>query len=99
MKPVLKRWGWPLLKAVLAVVLLLAIGHKFYVDLRQLDPASLEMRPGWLAVSGGLYLLGLLPSAWFWHHLLHVFGDRPRPWTALRAYFMGQLGKYVPGKA
>ena len=99
MKTAIHRWGWPLAKGVLALAVLAAIGHKFYDDLRHLDLATLELRPGWLALSGGLYLLGLLPSAWYWYHLMHVFGDRPHPLAALRAHFMGQLGKYVPGKA
>ena len=99
MKTAWKSWGWPLVKGLLAVAILLAIGRRFYDDLCQLDIATFELRPVWLALSGALYLLALLPSAWFWYHLLHVFGDRPGLFRAVRAYFMGQMGKYVPGKA
>jgi glycosyltransferase 2 family protein len=99
MKTAIQRWGWPVLKTLLALAVLAAIGHKFYDDLRRPELQALELRPGWMALSGGLYLLALLPSAWYWYHLMQVFGDRPRPLAALRAYFVGQLGKYVPGKA
>ncbi len=94
-----KSWGWPLVKGLLAVAILLGIGRRFYDDLCELDLATFELRPAWLALSGMLYLLALLPSAWFWYHLLHVFGDRPGLFKAVRAYFVGQMGKYVPGKA
>ena len=37
--------------------------------------------------------------AWFWHRTLASLGQ-PVPWlAALRAYYLGHLGKYVPGKA
>jgi uncharacterized membrane protein YbhN (UPF0104 family) len=37
--------------------------------------------------------------AWFWHRTLAALGQ-PAPWQpTLRAYFMGHIGKYVPGKA
>jgi uncharacterized membrane protein YbhN (UPF0104 family) len=99
MNDAFKRWGWPLLKGLLALAILVAVGRQFYRDLSQFDLAELEPRPIWLAASGGLYLLGLSLSAWYWYHLLHVFGERPGRYAAVRAYFLGHLGKYVPGKA
>ena len=53
----------------------------------------------WLAASGGLYLLGTLFSGIFWHRVLRALGQNVGFWTALRAYYIGHLGKYVPGKA
>jgi uncharacterized membrane protein YbhN (UPF0104 family) len=94
-----KRRAWPILKALLAVAILLMVGRQFYNDLRDPKIAQIELRPGWLVLSGGLYLLGLGMSAAYWYHLLGVFGDQPSLGTALRAYFIGHLGKYVPGKA
>jgi hypothetical protein len=99
MKNLLKRWGWPFAKGLLAIAIVVAVGRQFLADLRQPELAELELHPGWLVLSGALYLVGLLLSAWFWHHLLHVFGQRPHLLAVLRAYFLGHLGKYVPGKA
>jgi glycosyltransferase 2 family protein len=99
MKTAWKRWGWPIAKAIAACALLTAIGQKFYDDLARLDRRHVEPRPLWLVASGALYFAGMLLSAWYWHHLLHVFGERPRFLTAVRAYYIGHLGKYVPGKA
>jgi uncharacterized membrane protein YbhN (UPF0104 family) len=49
--------------------------------------------------AGALYLLGLAPSGWFWHRLMVALGQRPAVADSLAAYFIGHLGKYVPGKA
>src|SRR5439155_22890842 len=43
-------------------------------------------------------LLGLGCSAFFWHRLLRVLGQHPNGLGVLRAFFVGQLGRYVPGK-
>jgi uncharacterized membrane protein YbhN (UPF0104 family) len=99
MKRAWHRWGWPLVKGLLVLAILWAIGRKFYDDLTDPRLATIALHPGWLLLSAALYLPGLVLSAWYWHHLLCVCGQRPRFITALRAYFMGHLGKFVPGKA
>jgi uncharacterized membrane protein YbhN (UPF0104 family) len=50
-------------------------------------------------VSGVFYVLGMLPMGLFWHHTIRALGYRPPVGATLRAYYFGQLGKYVPGKA
>src|SRR5690606_29869902 len=53
----------------------------------------------WMLAAGAFYVLGLVPMAWFWWRTLGALGQ-PAPWPAtLRGYFVGHLGKYVPGKA
>ncbi|HZT81404.1 MAG TPA: lysylphosphatidylglycerol synthase domain-containing protein, partial [Gemmataceae bacterium] len=94
------RKGWPWLKALLIVALLAWIGREFARDLGK-DPHLLErtLRPGWLALSGLLYLAGLAFSALYWDRLLRHLGQRPPATATLRAYYLGHLGKYAPGKA
>ncbi len=53
----------------------------------------------WLTFAAVLYLAGLAPCGLFWHSILRTLGQRPRLGETLRAYFIGHLGKYVPGKA
>jgi len=53
---------------------------------------------GWLALSGGVYVAGWLPSVWFWQQLMRSLGGRVRFADSARAYYCGHLGKYVPGK-
>src|SRR5205823_12180519 len=90
---------WPAIKAVLAVVIVGCVGLQLARDLRELDLGELSLRPGWLLASAGLYLLFLGCSAGFWYRLLWTFGQRHSASAAVRAYYVGQLGKYVPGKA
>jgi glycosyltransferase 2 family protein len=66
---------------------------------KQLGQQAWHFDIRWLAVAGGLYLLGLVPAALFWHRLLRALGQDVGLGETLRAYFIGHLGKYVPGKA
>jgi len=65
----------------------------------QLGQHRWSLRPWWLLAACGLYLLGLLPAGLFWWRILRVCGQDARIGETLRAYYIGHLGKYVPGKA
>jgi uncharacterized membrane protein YbhN (UPF0104 family) len=92
----LRRW-WPVGKALLAVVILIMIGRQFARDLPVVWQRPYHL--GWLAAAGALYLLGLGFSAVYWRRLLRQVGQHPTWFTVIRAYYIGHLGKYVPGKA
>ncbi len=107
MRAWLRTW-WPALKGLLAVVILIAIGRQFALALEVPQRglrASLEdlwarlRHPGWLAWSGALYLAGLFFSTIFWVRLLRELGQQPRWLASTRAYYIGHMGKYLPGKA
>src|SRR5262245_35219306 len=68
-------------------------------DLRQHNWGLAQLRPGWVILSGVLYLASQLPAGLFWHSVLRSLGQRVTSGRALRAYYIGHLGKYVPGKA
>jgi glycosyltransferase 2 family protein len=91
---------WPYLKLVLAAVIVIAVGRRFYLDLRD-HPEVWEapLRPGWLLLSAVLYQVGIGFSGLFWYRLLRSLGQKPGLLASLRAYYISQLGKYVPGKA
>ncbi|QGJ72085.1 Hypothetical protein PBC10988_38000 [Planctomycetales bacterium 10988] len=57
------------------------------------------LEPSWLLLAGVSYLLGLLPCAIFWKKILQEYGAKPSWLDTLTAYYIGHLGKYVPGKA
>lgn len=58
-----------------------------------------HVQPAWLIFSGAIYVLALVPMGWFWQRTLAALGcPTPLP-NAMRAYFLGHIGKYVPGKA
>ena len=94
-----KTWLMTTLKAAILIVVLWAIRRTIYDALDQLHDQTWHFHPGWAFLAGGLYLVGLLPAALFWHRLLLALGQGPRLGESLRAYFLGHLGKYVPGKA
>ncbi len=91
---------WPLVKLLLGVAIVVIIGRRFTIDLRE-HPGLWRhsLRPGWLVLCGALYLLGLGFWALCWHRLMRSLGERPPFLTAVRAYYIGHMGKYLPGKA
>jgi glycosyltransferase 2 family protein len=99
MHPRFRRWAWPICKALLAVAILVAVGLQFWRDLRHESLQDLSIRWQWLILSGLLYFIGMSFSGWYWYRLLVTFGEKPSLRTAYRAYFVSQLGKYLPGKA
>ncbi len=68
-------------------------------DLAEQQWSVTSLRPAWLVLSGVFYLGGLLPSALFWHRLLLLFGQSAPLSRTIRSWYVGSLGKYVPGKA
>ncbi|MCS6852117.1 MAG: flippase-like domain-containing protein [Gemmataceae bacterium] len=107
------RW-WPVLKSLLALAIVLGVGWHFVRVLdaaSAIDEAAgtsrieiigrwlAEARSSWLMLSAVLYLSALGMFGSFWVLLLRWLGQRPSLTTAGRAYYIGHLGKYVPGKA
>ncbi len=58
-----------------------------------------EMQARWLLAAGLLYAGGMLPSAYFSYRLLRALEQPVGLGEVLRAYYVSQIGKYVPGKA
>ena len=92
-------WWWAAAKLALTAVILAAVGRQLWLDLRQLGPDWPPIGWGWLALSAVLYLVGIAFSAACWHRLMLRLGGCPDGLTSARAYYISQLGKYVPGKA
>lgn len=59
------------------------------------DLASLDV--GWLVVAGVAALLGVGLSAGIWHAMVVGIGEPLAVRVSLRIFFVGQIGKYVPG--
>jgi glycosyltransferase 2 family protein len=89
---------WTLRIAALLIVFV-GVGGTVRSALAQLSKHEWHVRPAWLVASSTLYVLGLMPMGWFWRRTLAAL-RYPTPFlAAMRAYFLGHLGKYVPGKA
>ncbi len=92
-------WGFQILitLAVLAFVarqLLVAFG-----ELQARKVSLTEIHWQWLLLGGVLYLASLIPAAGFWRRALIGLGNSPSVWRSYRAFLIGGVGKYVPGKA
>ncbi len=67
--------------------------------LKQIGKYEWRLDPLWLVLAGLFYLAGMLPMGMFWYRALRAMGQHPRLGETLRAFYIGHLGKYVPGKA
>lgn len=97
-----KRWLIAAVKLLLLAAVLWWVHDTItqgWTELRAKDTGQWHWQPWWLVIAGGIYLIGLLPFALFWQHTLRVLGQDARLGETLRAYYIGHLGKYVPGKA
>ncbi|MCD4727595.1 MAG: flippase-like domain-containing protein [Pirellulales bacterium] len=94
-----KRWLPTAIKLSIAALVVWFIHGTIIDACGELGEQSFQIDFLWLAASGGLYLLGTLPFALFWHRTLRALGQRVEFGKTVRAYYIGHLGKYVPGKA
>jgi glycosyltransferase 2 family protein len=89
--------------AIAAVVLgfLVLTIRKAFLDVmahrEHLNFSAMDWR--WLLLGLTVYVLGMMPAAIAWLQTLRAFGETVPLWVGLHAYFLGHLGKYVPGKA
>ncbi|WP_397571266.1 glycosyltransferase N-terminal domain-containing protein [Schlesneria sp. T3-172] len=94
-----KKTFWLVLKTALLALVLIFIGRRAYQLWEAAPPQQIRIHFGWLIAAAGCYLVSWLPSVWLWRAMLVGMGQPLDWWTALRAYYVGHLGKYVPGKA
>ncbi|HYH64231.1 MAG TPA: hypothetical protein VD866_05990, partial [Urbifossiella sp.] len=92
---------WLVVKTLLAAAIVVAVGLQFARILGQpaLNPYPFDLRVGYLIPAGVLYLLAHCCWGSFWVRLLRSQGVNVSLVHGLRAYFVSQYGKYVPGKA
>jgi uncharacterized membrane protein YbhN (UPF0104 family) len=96
-----RKWLWPLIETAITIAVVIAVGWQFSALLgnEALWSENSHWHWGWIALSTAAYLIGLSSSAFYWHWLLQALGQEPASYAAtLRAYYIGQLGRYVPGK-
>ncbi|HUY32263.1 MAG TPA: lysylphosphatidylglycerol synthase domain-containing protein [Pirellulales bacterium] len=102
MPPTIRKWLFPAAKLCLVALVAWGIHRTAWSAWETLqdkhwNPSPLW--PAWLVLAAGLSVLGMLPPGLFWHRLLVMLGQPAQRGEALRAYYIGHLGKYAPGKA
>jgi glycosyltransferase 2 family protein len=99
MSPSRKRL-WLAAQAFLAVAILVAVGRHFWkmLDDDALAALSIGPRAWYLIPAGLLYLCAHTTWGTYWWMLMH-YQKVDVSWGAgVRAYYVSQFGKYVPGK-
>jgi glycosyltransferase 2 family protein len=97
--PTWKARLWKAAKHGIMIAVLIGVSYSFYHSLSQLNASQLQWQPEWLIVAGLAYLLSMTVSMCYWWWSMVALGQKPRGLDVARAYFIGHLGKYVPGKA
>jgi uncharacterized membrane protein YbhN (UPF0104 family) len=87
------------IKVLIFVLVAWFVRGTFISAWEQIKQHPLQISPAWLVLSGVIYLLALIPAGWYWHHILRILGQEAGLGETLQAYYLGHLGKYVPGKA
>ncbi len=94
-----RRWLVLTLKIALALLLVWYIRGTIVEAWQGLGEHRWQLHFGWLVLAGVCYVVAALLCGLFWHRILRQFDQQVELLPALRAYFIGHLGKYVPGKA
>jgi hypothetical protein len=96
----MRRLAWYAWKIGLPIVVAVAVGWYFYDKLSrpELWTHAFHLRPEWLVPAALLYLVAHSVWARYSVTLLRNQGAKVSVSTGVRAYFISQFGKYVPGK-
>jgi len=77
---------------------LAGLGFAFYALLSARDElSSADLSPSTLAVAAVAGLIGMTFVGLNWLRIVRLLGGKPRLLDGMRWYFVGQLGKYIPG--
>ncbi len=90
---------FPWIKLAIVVAVILWVLWELHKTWDKLSAYPWKFHVGWLVLTGILYLVAFFPAAVFWRHVLRLMGQSPGFFASVRAYYISQLGKYVPGKA
>ncbi len=94
-----RKWLLIAVKFLIVGIVLWAVGDTLLSGLVRLWKDGWQLRWSWILAAGSIYVIGLLPAGLFWWRVLWVLGQKTRFLETMRAYYVGHLGKYVPGKA
>lgn len=87
-----------------AVYLLVVVGvaYTIWTGIAQISSSPISLgnfQWQWLPIAALFYFASMLICWIYWHVILKALGQRPRLRDSFRAFLLGQLGKYFPGKA
>ena len=83
--------------AVLALGALAFVARSLVADRREIADALGGASLGWLALAGLLAAVGMTAIAVPWRRALHLLGDDMPAREVVGRYYLGEIGKYLPG--
>lgn len=86
-----------LIGAIVGFVGLGFVANLFWTRRSELQQVMQDAEAAWLVLAVVVGLVGMTTIGVAWHRLVVVLGGEMSRISALRGYFVGQLGKYVPG--
>lgn len=95
----LKPFLLSLAKVVLGMAVLVAAGNEVLGSLARMESSQVRFSVPILGLSLLCYLAGMAVFAEFWRRAVGALEGKPPRLDCHFAYFVSQLGKYVPGKA
>jgi uncharacterized membrane protein YbhN (UPF0104 family) len=91
-----------LFRYLIGLAVAIAVGYTIWKAVGQLQAQEFRLSRInflWWFAAIITYIGAMSLSALFWHRVLLAMDQHPRLYDSLTAFFISQLGKYVPGKA
>ena len=86
------------LKILIALVVCGMVGFELYKSWGKIQEHDWNPNYILLFLSGLFYVTAYIPAAVYWRYAMQTLGQKPGLYETFRAYYIGHLGKYVPGK-
>ncbi len=97
-----KRYWLTYFRLLAAILVVAAVVYTVISSAHQIQTVDFQLNSlnySLLALAMAAYIVALWLASLFWKKVLVDFGCRPSWRRTLTAFFLSQLGKYVPGKA
>ena len=88
-----------ILKVIVVIIVCGMVGWELYKSWGKIQEHDWNPDYLLLTLSGTCYIVAYLPAAIYWRLAMQSLGQQPGLYETFRAYYIGHLGKYVPGKA
>jgi len=87
------------LKILIALIVIVGVSWGLYDSWDKIKEIRWEPNYFLLILAGICYAVAYIPAAVYWRYAMQTLGQQPGVYETFRAYYIGHLGKYVPGKA
>ena len=97
--PEWRGWLVAVVKLVVVALIVFSVAGAVRDAWKQLLDEGLHIDPLFAVPAGLMFLIAQLPMAWYWRQTLLALGQPAPVGRTAIAYYISQIGKYVPGKA